>query len=879
MTKTDREAAATGAIVVFTSIKTKMTLAVFLLVAVLMAFSAVGSFLFFEKTFKESISQQQAVLLDSLATQIDDRIFDFTNMLHNLSGRLSADAVAHPDNAQRLLDAEQKQHAFFDNSLFLFSSSGKLVAATPRDLNFIGMDFSFRDYYKETVKRGTTYISPPFASMQKHSHPIIMFTVPIFNDKRELAGILGGSIDLRQQHFLRSLADLKLGKKGFLSLYDNRRNVLMHPDKRRVLRQDLPGANEMLERALQGFQGTSETMTQTGIPVLRSVKRLRSTGWVLAVSYPIDEAYAPVYAARNYFIAGSLLAALLSLCLVWPFMQYLTRPLVSFTRHLERLPAMGDLAHKLAPVTSDDEIGQMARTFNTMLLELERSADFYLTLFENFPAMIWRAGTDGKVNYFNRTWLDFTGRPLEEELGDGWANGIHCDDQEYCLRTYRDAFAQRAPFQMQYRLGHAAGSYRWIIDMGRPFNGLDGNFAGYIGTCYDVTDRLQAEEERRALEHQLTQSQKMEAIGTLTGGIAHDFNNILTAIIGYSTMMQVQLEQDHPLQGKVSEILRASERAANLTRSLLAYSRKQVTNPVPVGLNTILVNLEVMLRRLIPEHIEVRMQVGGEELSVLADSGQIEQVIMNLAVNARDAMVKGGILSISTDRIILDQEFVSAHGYGVPGSYALITVADTGVGMDEKTRDRIFEPFFTTKEPGKGTGLGLAMVYGIVKQHSGFINCYSELGHGTVFRLYLPLIDVPTPSQSIEVDDTVHGGEETLLLVEDDAVIRDMVRELLQDFGYRVITAVDGVDAVEKFQAAAGSVALIIMDVIMPRMNGRDAYQAIAAISPGAKVIFMSGYTADIITDTLTMGDPRHFVSKPIKINELLARVRELLDE
>jgi CheY-like chemotaxis protein len=371
----------------------------------------------------------------------------------------------------------------------------------------------------------------------------------------------------------------------------------------------------------------------------------------------------------------------------------------------------------------------------------------------------------------------------------------------------------------------------------------------------------------------------MEAIGTLTGGIAHDFNNILTAIIGYSTMIQLQLEPAHPMQVKVAEIMRASERAASLTRSLLAYSRKQVSNPVPVGVNGILTNVQAMLHRLIPEHIEFRMQLCQEELPVLADAGQIEQVVMNLSVNARDAMAKGGILRISTDPIILDQEFIDSHGYGEPGSYALITVADTGTGMDAKTRDRIFEPFFTTKEPGKGTGLGLAMVYGIVKQHSGFINCYSELGHGTVFRVYLPLIDLPAGSESAPEDQAVRGGNETILLVEDDAVIRDMVRELLQDFGYRVITAVDGIDAVEKFKVAGDRIALVILDVIMPRMNGRDAYEAIAAISPGVKAMFMSGYTADIVTDTLTKGDPRHFVSKPIKINELLGKVRDILDE
>ena len=859
--------------------KTKMTLAVFLLIGFLMTVSAVTSFLFFEKTFKQNISQQQSILLDSLATQIDDRIYDFTAELDNLAHLITPELMNTPGEAQRLMDTRQRQRAFFDNSLFLFSRSGKLLAATPQELNFIGRDYSFRDYFKETLKRRTNYISPPFPSVQRQSRPIIMFTIPIFGHDKEIIGVLGGSIDLREQHFLRSLAALKLGQKGFLSLYDSQRNVLMHPDKKRVLRQDPPGGNEMLDRALRGFQGTTETRTRAGLPVLRSVKRLKSTGWVLAVNYPVDEAYQAVHTARSYFLAGSLGAAFLSLFIVWPFMKYLTRPLISFTRHLEQLPAMGELAQRLAPVTSEDEIGQMARTFNRMLLELERSADFYLTLFDNFPTMIRRVGTDGRANYFNQTWLDFTGSPLEEELGEGWRKGIHPEDREYWLTTYQDAFDLRTPFQMQYRLRHQDGGFRWVIDMGRPFNGLDGRFAGYIGTCYDVTDRQQAEEERRALEHQLTQSQKMEAIGTLTGGIAHDFNNILTAIIGYSTMIQLQLAEAHPIQGKVSEILRASERAADLTRSLLAYSRKQVSNPVPVGANTILGNLEVMLRHLIPEHIELRMQLSPDGLSVLADSGQIEQVIMNLAVNARDAMANGGILSIGTDQIMLDQEFVAAHGYGVPGSYALITVADTGVGMDEKTRDRIFEPFFTTKEPGKGTGLGLAMAYGIVKQHGGFINCYSELGHGTVFRIYLPLIDLPARSEIAPERASARGGNETVLLVEDDAAIREMVQELLQDFGYRVITAVDGVDAVEKFREAAGSVQMVILDVIMPRMNGRDAYQAIAALSPGVKAIFMSGYTADVITDTLTKGDARHFLSKPIKINELLVKLRGLLDE
>ena len=1009
--------------------KTKMTLAVFLLVGFLMSVTAVTSVLYFEKRFKENISLQQYALLNSLASQIDDRIFDFMAELDQLAGAISAGVVQNPDRAQRLLDAQKRQRAFFNNSLFLFSGTGKLLAANPRELNFIGKDFSFREYFQKALDTRRIYVSAPFASIQKQSHPIIMFSTPVYDAQNRIIAVLGGSIDLREQQYLRSLAAMKLGQKGFLSLYDSQRTVLMHPDRARVLRRDPQGTNEMVDRALAGFEGTAESATRAGLPVLRSVKRLKSTSWILAVSYPLRDAYAPFHTARDYFLAGSLAASFLSLFIVWPFMGYLTRPLLLFTQHLEQLPGMKEGTKRLAPINSDDEIGQMAKTFNRMLsdleqresalkdqkefaesmvlssslptfvidadhkvlfwnkaceelsgvkaaevigtslhgaafspgkeattladviidgscdslrswhqvagrshlvkegwhcegwyepfcgkrrymfldaapisndkgetvaaietvrdltdlkqaeLDLERSRDFYLTLFENFPALIWRAGTDARANYFNKTWLDFTGRPLEQEVGDGWTAGIHPDDRQRCLGAYREAFDQRGPFQMEYRLRHRDGEYRFVVDMGRPFHDLDGNFSGYIGTCYDVTEKVHTEEQRVALEHQLTQSQKMEAIGTLTGGIAHDFNNILTAIIGYATMMQLDLAQEHPLQRKVGEILRASERASNLTRSLLAYSRKQVGNPIPVGVNSIVRNVEILLRRLIPENIDMRLKLAQEDLAIQADSGQIEQVLMNLVVNARDAMAGGGTLQIASEPIRLDRDFIAAHGYGSVGSFALLTVSDSGIGMDEKTRDRIFEPFFTTKPPGKGTGLGLAMVYAIVKQHCGFINCYSEPGHGTVFRIYIPSIDAPARAEAVAAEQAVRGGDETILLVEDDEVIREMVAELLEDFGYRVIGAVDGEDAVQKFREADGSVQMVLFDVIMPRMNGREAYHAIESISPGVKVLFMSGYTADIITETLIKGDPRHFVSKPIKINELLGKVRDLLDE
>jgi len=1245
-----------------------MTLVVFLLVVLLMSVTTITAERYFEQEFKRTVAVQQFALLDSVANQIDERMLDFLVDLDDLADAITPSLLADTRRVQRLLDTQQKHRAFFDNSLFLFSKTGKLLAATPLELNFIGRDFSFRPYFQQTIATGRIQISAPFASIQKKSSPIIMFTTPVYAGDRIIA-VLGGSVDLRQQHYLRSLAALKLGQKGYLSLYDTARTVLMHGDKSRVLQHDPAQLDNLIGEALAGFEGTRETRTLSGVPVLRSVKRLRSTDWILALSYPLSDAYAPLERARAYFLALSIAAACLSLLVVWHIMKYLTKPLLSFTSHLEQLPAL-EGARRLVPVRCRDEIGVMAQAFNQMVLELEqhksqlreqkdfaenlvlnsslptfvidpqhkvliwnraceeltgvkaaevigtdrhwsafyrsrhpsladviidgdydslplinmkcersrllhggwhcegwleqicgmrrfvlldatpiyndrgemiaaietirditglkkaeqyleRSRDFYLTLFETFPALIWRSGTDSRCDYFNQTWLDFTGRTLEQEKGDGWMAGVHPDDVSLCRSAYLDAFRTRRHFQAQYRLRNYAGVYRWILDMGRPFSDLDGNFAGYIGVCYDVTDReeaaskilklsrvveqscnavvigtpdgtieyvnprtlaatgytveelvgqdlmmltppeaagqleqalhevigrgrewrgespartksgeifweqvtispittpegrithfvstkeditqrkqfefslreseeryrqlfennpqpmwaydletlrflavnnaairhygysraeflamtikdirpaedipaliqtvasrtgsldesgvwrhvkkdgstilaqitshpmqfsgrgakivlasdvtekLRMEEENRALEHQLTQSQKMEAIGTLSGGIAHDFNNILTAIVGYTTLIQLEMGQDDPLQGKLAHILSASQRAANLTRSLLAYSRKQASNPACVGLNAIIASTEALLRRLIPESIEFRSLLAEQELTIMADSGQIEQVLMNLIVNARDAMPDGGQLRIATEAVTLDGSFIAAHGYGSAGSYALLTVSDSGTGMDKQTRDRIFEPFFTTKEVGKGTGLGLAMVYGIIKQHAGFVNCYSELGHGTVFRIYLPLTDAPPCREAEPEQRELPRGDETILLVEDDEALREMVAELLEDFGYTVVKAVDGEDAVQQFREIRHTVHMVILDVIMPKLNGKEAYNVMCQMTPGLKALFMSGYTADVACGSLD--DCCCFVSKPIDIRELLTRVRKLL--
>ena len=405
-----------------------------------------------------------------------------------------------------------------------------------------------------------------------------------------------------------------------------------------------------------------------------------------------------------------------------------------------------------------------------------------------------------------------------------------------------------------------------------------GTLVGAVVVFKDITEQIQVEAEKSQLEFQLRQSQKMEAIGNLAGGIAHDFNNILSVISGYSEIMLRKMNPDDPLKEKLVQILAASEKATNLTRSLLAYSRKQLMNPQPTDLNSIVKDMDKFLLRVLGEDINLKTCLYSDTLLVNVDTGQIEQVLMNLATNARDAMPRGGALTIETDHQMLDASFCKAHGF-IPGPYALMTVTDSGSGMARDTLEKIFEPFYTTKEPGKGTGLGMAMVYGIVKQHNGYINVSSEPGKGSTFTIYLPaLAQGIVTKKDIAAPAVLQGGTETILVAEDDSAIRELMEEILCESGYQVILAENGRDAVDKFIANRDNIHLVILDMIMPKMSGKEAYDEISRLKSSVKVLFSSGYTADYIQDRGDFDARVELIMKPVRPMELLKKVRETLD-
>jgi PAS domain S-box-containing protein len=393
----------------------------------------------------------------------------------------------------------------------------------------------------------------------------------------------------------------------------------------------------------------------------------------------------------------------------------------------------------------------------------------------------------------------------------------------------------------------------------------------------DITERKRTEMEKGQLEAQLRQAQKMEAIGQLAGGVAHDFNNILTAVIGYGNLLQAKMTQDDPLRPYAEQILASAGKAVNLTQSLLAFGRKQVIELRPCRVSTLIKNVEKLLTRLLTEDIELLTFVAASDPTIMADPTQIDQILINLSTNARDAMPKGGILKIEVKFTEINGAFVAAYGYGEIGKYALISVSDSGVGMDTKTKEKIFDPFFTTKEVGKGTGLGLSIVYGIVKQHNGYINVESEPGRGTTFHIYLPVVKMKEEEKKANTI-AVQGGSETILIGEDNGSVRELAKEVLEQFGYTVMEARDGEEAISKFGQFAQNIDLVILDVVMPKKNGREVYDAIRMINPEIKVFFMSGYTADILSDKGMHEKKLDYIPKPLSPQELLVKVRTALD-
>ena len=495
-------------------------------------------------------------------------------------------------------------------------------------------------------------------------------------------------------------------------------------------------------------------------------------------------------------------------------------------------------------------------------------------LLENVQLVAILLDRDGNINFCNDYFLNLTEWKKEEVLRQNWFDLFIPDRNRQEVKAAFSSFIAGEKNHSHYEdyIWTRRGAERFISWNDTVLHDQEGKIIGTASIGIDIT-------EHKKLEAQLRAAQKMEAVGQLAGGIAHDFNNILSAIVGYAYLLQSRLGRDDPSRDDVEQILDSAGRAAEVTHSLLAFSKKQITNPKPVLINDIVKGFVELLSRVIGESITISTSLSCNEMRCVADTGQIEQVLMNLATNARDAMPHGGRLTLGTECVEIEEAFIQYYGYGKLGLYALISVSDTGEGMSKETAEKVFEPFFTTKETGKGTGLGLAVVYGIVKQHNGYINVYSEPGEGTTFNIYLPAVESKEEVNIKVMDSLPSNATETILVAEDNEKLRKLSETILSQQGYKVILAPDGQEAIEKYIENKERIHLILLDMIMPKKSGKEVYDEILIIKPDMKVIFVSGYTADRIDKESLRGDNVDFIFKPVQPKHLLRKIREMLDK
>jgi len=528
-----------------------------------------------------------------------------------------------------------------------------------------------------------------------------------------------------------------------------------------------------------------------------------------------------------------------------------------------------------------DELAQTNREVLMLTLELEQRVDDlriaeerYRRLAENAPDIIYRyeLRPERKCAFVNPQVSSITGYSPEEHYADPdlLLRIVHSDERVLMEAILRGECPTGNMATMRWV--HKNGALIWIEQHHVLVHGPGGVLLAIEGIARDIT-------ERKHLEEQFRQAQKMEAIGRLAGGVAHDFNNLLTVINGYSAQTLSELKKTDPLFEDIEEILKAGERAATLTRQLLAFSRRQVLKPETFDLNEVVADMDRMLRRMLGEDVELITVLAPALDPVHTDRGQIEQVIMNLVVNARDAMPSGGKLIIETAMANVDESYAQQHRSVVPGRYVMFAVSDSGLGMDEATQARIFEPFFTTKPLGQGTGLGLSTVYGIVQQSGGSVWVYSELGKGTTFKIYLP-----RAAHRAGTAEELHrplkpaGGSETILVVEDDPSVAKLIRAVLQSNGYRVLEARSAEEALALVETSGDSIQLLVTDIVMPQINGWELKQRLTASRPRLRVLFMSGYTDNAIVQHGLLDPQTPFLQKPFTPTALVAKIREVLD-
>lgn len=770
-----------------------------------------------------------------------------------------------------IVTAKDDEHDYtFDNIIIVDVNGHEKIKVSRTNLvqSNDHTDWNESELYTKPLTTDKIFYSP-ISFSQQTGEPILKMSVPIMNLRTQKpAEILIAEMKLK---FMWQLVnDLKIGNEGSAFLTDQNGRVVVHPNRSIVLKTthfEVPS----LTTIKQGLNGEKSII----VPYKITIGNLPL---YFITEVPTSEALKNIH--DSFYILGAVMLLTLgaAIALVLVLVHQIVRPLESLASTAKEISS-GNYA-KRAELYNTKEFWELSGAFNAMtdrlhetIASLESQIDFVEKIIESLTHPFYVIDINNYVvkmansaANFGMLTSDSTCYKLTHGIEKPCRAPSHPCTVEEIRKTGKPVMLEHVHCKKKDGVKHTYEIY------GYPVFDQNGKITQVIEYNIDIT-------ARKNLEDQLRQGQKLEAIGSLASGVAHDFNNLLTTILGYSELSLMKLAEDDPQREQIESIYEAGQKAATLTRQLLAFSRKQVLEMQVVNLNSLLDNLTKMLNRMIGDDVEMVMMLDPSIGNIMADPGQIEQILMNLAINARDAMPNGGTITIETQEVELDEQYCKDHAEVAPGNYIVLCVTDTGNGMTQEVMQKIFDPFFTTKKKGSGTGLGLSTVYGIVKQHKGHIYVYSEIGSGTVFKIYFREIKKDTETAASKQISAMASGTETILVVDDEPSIRKLVRDTLEPLGYTILEAPNGEKALEYYRKNHGVINLLLTDVVMPKMTGKKLAEFLLKDNPDLKVLYMSGYTDNVIAHKGVLDKDVHFLNKPLVPSILTRKIREILEK
>ncbi|HEX9485211.1 MAG TPA: ATP-binding protein [Gemmatimonadaceae bacterium] len=823
---------------------------------------------------REATEQDALQSARRISAAVDDHVSVIDASLLTLTRTLRIDP-RRPDANDAIIAAVSRELGLRFREVFVADPSGRIIGLSSGSAASLALNISDRKYFKDAIASPGIAVGEPVIGRLRHEYTIGLARA-IRDSSNRVRGVVAASTSLALLSSI--LVPKDLPPRAVITLMNDRGVIVMRtPDSGSYTGRSLDSLAPV-RALLAQREGVQEGYSLDGVPRLLGFTTATRVPWHVFVAIPSDVAMSGVRSETRNAVMLIVASLVLSLALAWFFSYRISDPIAALTRDAAAF-GNGDLGHRTR-TRGTGELGRLSETFNRMAAALERrSAELtqsehrYRDLFDKLPLPLWVYDVDSlRFLAVNEAALTQYGYSREEFLRGMTVVDIRPqEDQGRFLSAVRTV--SRGSVQAQSWRHRTKGGEILDVEISSDDIVAAGVRARLV-VAIDVTNRNRTEAALRASQEQLRQSQKMEAVGSLAGGIAHDFNNLLTAILGYCDLAL----DEEPAHESVTEIRQAALRASELTRQLLAFSRRQVLKPMVFPLNDAVQSADRILRRLIPESIELELALAATGSRILADPSQVEQVIINLAVNARDAMPRGGNLIIGTAVVQLHVPLVVAGATLPPGRYATLTVTDTGTGIDPQISDRLFEPFFTTKERGHGTGLGLATVYGIVKQSEGGVNVRSSLGRGSTFTAYFPLVlSTDEARDATDRTEVPSRGEGTILLAEDDDAVRAIAQVVLERAGYRVVAAPDGASALALADACNEDLDLLVTDVIMPGMNGRELAEALTLRRPGLPVLFVSGYTDNALKGLGLLSSEHALLDKPFTPASLTGAVAAIL--